>query len=173
MHYLLVRLLESAGLKYGDVQTAFLPPADARAAFERQAVDAWVIWDPFAAAAQAQIGARRLADASGVADNHIFYIASRSFAEAHPDALRIALDEINASSAWIAKHRSEAAAIIAPQIGITQAVAESTLAHYAYGVKPLGDEVVRRQQRIADTFFDLKLIPRRVDVAAAVWRPAP
>jgi sulfonate transport system substrate-binding protein len=35
VHYLLVKVLEHAGLKYGDVQTVFLPPADARAAFER------------------------------------------------------------------------------------------------------------------------------------------
>ena len=35
VHYLLVRALEDAGLKYSDIQTIFLPPADARAAFER------------------------------------------------------------------------------------------------------------------------------------------
>lgn len=47
VHYLLVRALEDAGLKYTDIQTVFLPPADARAAFERGSVDAWVIWDPY------------------------------------------------------------------------------------------------------------------------------
>src|SRR5471030_965299 len=52
VHYLLVRALEDAGLKYTDVQTVFLPPADARAAFERGSVDAWVIWDPYQAAAE-------------------------------------------------------------------------------------------------------------------------
>lgn len=40
VHYLLVKALESAKLQYGDVQVAFLPPADARAAFERGSVDA-------------------------------------------------------------------------------------------------------------------------------------
>jgi len=52
VHYFLVKLLEKNGLKYGDVQPVFLAPPDARAAFERGAVDAWVIWDPFLAAAQ-------------------------------------------------------------------------------------------------------------------------
>lgn len=46
VHYLLVRALEQAGLKYSDIQPVYLPPADARAAFERHSVDAWVIWDP-------------------------------------------------------------------------------------------------------------------------------
>jgi sulfonate transport system substrate-binding protein len=51
VHYLLVKALENAGLKYSDVQPVFLAPADARAAFERGSVDAWAIWDPFQAAA--------------------------------------------------------------------------------------------------------------------------
>ncbi|TIM18444.1 MAG: transporter substrate-binding domain-containing protein, partial [Mesorhizobium sp.] len=45
VHYLLVKALEKAGLAYTDIEVNFLPPADARAAFEKQAVDAWVIWE--------------------------------------------------------------------------------------------------------------------------------
>ena len=41
VHYLLVRALEQAGLKYTDIQTVFLAPADALAAFTRGSVDAW------------------------------------------------------------------------------------------------------------------------------------
>jgi sulfonate transport system substrate-binding protein len=50
VHYLLVRALESAGLKYSDIQIAYLTPGDARPAFQQGKVDAWVIWDPFQAA---------------------------------------------------------------------------------------------------------------------------
>src|SRR3979411_3307165 len=45
VHYLLVKALEKAGLKYTDIQPVFLEPSDALSAFERGAVDAWVIWD--------------------------------------------------------------------------------------------------------------------------------
>ena len=65
VHYLLLKALEKAGVKYGEVHVVFLPPADARAAFERGAVDAWVIWDPFLAAAEKQLGAKVLADGKG------------------------------------------------------------------------------------------------------------
>jgi sulfonate transport system substrate-binding protein len=58
VHYLLVKALEKAGVEYAEIKTSFLPPADARAAFEKGAVDAWVIWDPFLAAAEAATGAR-------------------------------------------------------------------------------------------------------------------
>ena len=84
VHYLLVRALEKAGLKYSDIQPVFLPPADARAAFEKGAVDAWVIWDPFLAAVEKQTGARILADGRGLVNNHAFYLAERQFTQKHP-----------------------------------------------------------------------------------------
>ncbi|WP_230371063.1 aliphatic sulfonate ABC transporter substrate-binding protein [Paludibacterium denitrificans] len=40
VHYLLVKALQKAGLKYSDITPVYLPPADARAAFERGSVDA-------------------------------------------------------------------------------------------------------------------------------------
>jgi sulfonate transport system substrate-binding protein len=77
VHYLLVKALEKAGVKYSEVEPVFLAPADARAAFERGAVDAWVIWDPFQAAAEAATGARTLADGTGIVANYQFYFASK------------------------------------------------------------------------------------------------
>src|SRR3954468_7037851 len=70
VHYLLVKALEKAGVKYSEIEPVFLAPADARAAFERGAVDAWVIWDPFQAAAEAATGARTLADGTGIVANY-------------------------------------------------------------------------------------------------------
>ncbi|WP_164214178.1 ABC transporter substrate-binding protein, partial [Stenotrophomonas maltophilia] len=50
VHYLLLKVLEANHLSLSDIQPVYLPPSDARAAFEKGAVDAWVIWDPFFAA---------------------------------------------------------------------------------------------------------------------------
>ena len=173
VHYLLVRLLQKANLSYDDIKVSYLKPSDAYAAFENGDVDAWVIWDPYAAAAIAQSGARVLADGrGGIADNHQFYIASRGYADAHADALQFALARINDESLWIGQHEAEAATIVAPQIGLPVAVAQRSLSHTSYGVKALDPDVVRSQQRIADTFFNLKLIPKQIDVASAVWHPA-
>src|SRR4030081_2446790 len=80
VHYLLVKALEKAGIKYSEIEPVFLAPADARAAFERGAVDAWVIWDPF----QAATGARTLADGTGVVTNYQFYFSSKKFLESDP-----------------------------------------------------------------------------------------
>ena len=44
--------LEGAGLHWGDAEATFLLPADAKAAFDGGCVDAWAIWDPYAAVAE-------------------------------------------------------------------------------------------------------------------------
>jgi len=62
VNYLLVRALEANGLTYHDIVPAYLAPADARAAFERGSVDAWVIWDPYYAAAEIALDARLVVD---------------------------------------------------------------------------------------------------------------
>jgi hypothetical protein len=61
--YLLVRVLEKAGLKYTDVELVFLPPADGRAGFEKGVIKAWVIWEPYRTAAEMSLGAPTLRDA--------------------------------------------------------------------------------------------------------------
>jgi hypothetical protein len=87
VHYLLVRALEKADVKYSEIELAFLAPADARAAFERGAVDAWVIWDPYQAAAEVATGARTLADGTGLAPNYQFYFASQKLVDANPGVI--------------------------------------------------------------------------------------
>ena len=172
VHYLLVKLLEKHQLNYSDVQVIYLPPSDARAAFESGSVDAWVIWDPFAQAAIAQIGARVLVDAKGLAHNYNFYLSTSGFAKAHPDILKLSIAEIRAVGEWVQGHLEEAAVILAPQIGLTKEVTSEALKHYAYDTQtPVTPEVIANQQAIADAFFSLKLIPRKLDVNKVIWKP--
>jgi sulfonate transport system substrate-binding protein len=167
VHFLLVKLLERAGVKYSEIEPIFLTPADARAAFERGSVDAWAIWEPFLAAAQMQTGARILADGNGVVSNHQFFLASRSYASKRADVIAITLEELAAVDQWAKVNQKEAAAALQPQIGLDQATLELALSRNGYGVTPVDDAVLAEQQRIADTFYDLKLIPRHINVRDA------
>lgn len=168
VHYLLVKALEKAGLKYSDIETVFLPPADARAAFERGSVDAWVIWDPFLAAAEKQLGARVLANGSGLVDNHQFYLAERNYAKKNPQIVRIILEELNKIDLWGKQNPKEVAAFLAPNIGLDLPTAELAAERYSYGVTPISPKVVAQQQKIADIFTQLKLIPKPVRIVDAV-----
>jgi sulfonate transport system substrate-binding protein len=172
VHYLLVRALETAGLAYADVRTVFLAPADARAAFARGDVDAWVIWDPYQAAAEAATGARTLTDGTGIVANHQFYLAAQKFAEASPQIIDATLAAVDDIDRWAKDDTRTAAAQLSPQIGIPASILEVALGRQSYGVKPLDAGVVAGQQRIADTFFKLGLLPKAIDVASAVRRTA-
>ena len=167
VHYFLVKLLEKHGLKYGDVQSVFLAPPDARAAFEKGSVDAWVIWDPFLASAQKALDARLLADAKGVVNNRAYYFTSRDYASRNADVLRIAIEEIAAIDAWASKNKSAAAAELSQILGLDTAVTELYLSRAEFGTKAVNAEILGEQQKIADTFFDLKLIPKKLNLLHA------
>ncbi|MCM8595516.1 sulfonate ABC transporter substrate-binding protein [Accumulibacter sp.] len=167
VHYLLVKLLEKHGLKYADVQTVFIPPADARAAFERGSVDAWVIWDPFTAAAQQQIGARIIADGTGVVNNYAFFLAEREFATKRPEVIKEVFGVLQQTGQTINQNPKAAAARIAPLQGLDPGVVEQTVRNYTNVVKPISPPVIEAQQKVADTFFDLKLIPKAIQVKDA------
>src|SRR5947199_10594765 len=109
VHYLLVKALEKAGVKYSEIEPMFLAPADARAAFERGAVDAWVIWDPFQAAAEAATGARTLADGTGIVSTYQFYLAGQKFADANPQVIDAVIAAIVDIDEW-AKGKEKAVA---------------------------------------------------------------
>ena len=155
VHYLLVRAIAAAGLKIRDIEPVYLAPADARAAFERGAVDAWVIWDPFLAAAQAATGARTLIDGTGLVDNLQFYLASRDYAARDPGAVHAVIEELDAADRWAAGNQQEVARLFGPRVGIPAPVLQVALERMGYGVAPVTDEVLGKQQRIADTFHDL------------------
>ncbi len=164
VHYLLVKQLERAGVTYGDVNVVYLTPADARAAFERGAVDAWVIWDPFQAAAEKQLGARVLADGTGVVQNYQFFLAARGYEKAHPEVIRTVLDEVRKGDLWARDHRADAVALLQPVLGLDKAVVELAAERLAYGVQPITREVLQAQQQVADAFYALKLIPKPLNV---------
>ena len=100
VHYLLVKALEKAGVKYSEIEPVFLAPADARAAFERGAVDAWVIWDPFQAAAEAATGARTLADGNGSSRTISSISPRRSSSSADPKIVDVVLAQLGEVDDW-------------------------------------------------------------------------
>jgi sulfonate transport system substrate-binding protein len=167
VQYFLVKLLEKHGLKYSDVQSIHLPPPDARAAFEKGAVDAWLIWDPFLASAQKTLDAQLLADATGLAKNRGYYFTSRDFATHNTDVLKIAIEEINSIDTWIFKNKPAAAAELSQVLGLDKSITEVYVGRAAYGTAPITQGILEEQQNIADTFFELKLIPKKLNLLHA------
>jgi sulfonate transport system substrate-binding protein len=151
VHYLLVKALEKAAIAYSDVETVFLPPDDARRAFDHGSVDAWAIWDPYQAAAETTIGASTLVNGEG----HQQVV----------DAIIAAIGELDD---WANGNTEEVAAELSREIGFPADVLKIALGRQSYGVKPLSSAVVAEQQKVADAFLALKLIAGRIIIADAV-----
>lgn len=168
-HYLLVKALAAGKLKAADVDIVFLKPADARAAFERKDVAAWSIWDPYLAAAEALPNARLLTTAKGLAPNRGYYLASANFIKKRPDTLRALLRTIKKEAAVVESNPTGTAAFLAPSLGLDVKVLTVAERRRKHDALPITEKVIDKQQDIADTFSQLKLIPRPIKVKEAVW----
>jgi sulfonate transport system substrate-binding protein len=172
VHFLLVKALQNARLTYADIQPVYLAPADARAAFVQGSVDAWVIWDPYLAAAERQANARVLVNGEGLVRNTQYYLSARKFASAQPQLLHALLDELDSVDKWGRDNIPDVARLLSPLVGLDAPTLEVALKRTAYGVQPVTAETLAYQQRIADTFNDLKLIPKKLTVSDARWNTA-
>ena len=69
------------------------------------------------------------------------------------------LDDLAEIDRWAGANTGEVAALLGPRMGIPAEVLQVALDRMGYGVQPLDDAVVAEQQRIADTFHGLGLLP--------------
>jgi sulfonate transport system substrate-binding protein len=170
-HYLLIASLEKAGLRFKDIEAAYLTPADGRAAFERGSVAAWVTWDPFLAGVQRQSEVRILADGRNIADYQRYYLASTAYATARPDVLAVVFAALNKTGKWVKQSPKEAAELLAPAWGLDAKTVELANSRRSYEVRPVLKEALGEQQKIADAFFAEGLLPRKLDATAVpLWR---
>ncbi|BAZ50626.1 aliphatic sulfonate ABC transporter periplasmic ligand-binding protein [Nostoc sp. NIES-4103] len=167
-HLLLVQALKKAGLQYSEIQPIYLPPADARAAFVKGSVDAWVIWDPFYAAAQEATKARVLIDGTGINKQGGYYLGDRKFVTENPAVVKAVLEEIQKLEEWSKKHQEEVAQTLSPVLGIDIETMRKATNRRTFGIVPIDDNLINLQQEVADTYYQLKLIPKQVNVKEAV-----
>ncbi|MFJ2985337.1 MULTISPECIES: aliphatic sulfonate ABC transporter substrate-binding protein [unclassified Pseudomonas] len=170
-HNLLLRSLAKAGLSIRDVQAVYLAPADARAAFERGSVDAWAIWDPFYSAIDLEGKARLLADGEGLGLIGPFMLGARGYVEANGEFVKQLLDEITRAEALTRSDEAGSIQLLAQFMGLPQEVVRRSFSHRpASPVIAVSDDIVAAQQRTAQLFFENRVLPKRVDIAGAVWR---
>jgi len=175
VHYLLIAALAKAGLKFSDIEPAYLTPADGRAAFENRKVDAWVTWEPFLSGAQQQLPTRILADGEGLADYQRYYLTSATFARNHPQVLQIVFAELVKTGDWLRANPREGAEVLGPLWGnLDPAIVEEANAKRSYQVRLVEPDSLAEQQKIADAFLAAGLLPEAVDARQVnIWNPAP
>jgi sulfonate transport system substrate-binding protein len=91
------------------------------------------------------------------------------FVRANPGLTALALQAFTASAKRALGHRDEVATLLAGATGIPAEVWTRSLARDPFQVRPMNDDLVRSQQKVADRFRALGLLPVDIKVADDVW----
>ena len=85
---------------------------------------------------------------------------------------RSLLDDLGEVDRWVEANRRRSPPSSRRRSAFRRRCSKSPWRRQAYGVKPIDDDVVAEQQKIADTFLALGLIPKPIKIADAVWKAA-
>lgn len=170
-HYLLIKALEKAGLTLNDVESVFLPPPDANVAFTQGRVDGWFIWDPFITRTEKSGAGRVLLDGENLRDTTNFYSTNRDFYKAHPDVIKVFLEELQKAEIYTRDHPKEVAQALAPVTQLPPDILETMHGKYKYGLRPITEQIIAKQQEVANLWYSLKLIPKKVNVREGFLTP--
>ncbi|HEX4365779.1 MAG TPA: aliphatic sulfonate ABC transporter substrate-binding protein [Rhodopila sp.] len=168
-HNFTLMVLEKAGIRYDEIEPVYLGPADASAAFLRGAIDAWSIWEPYTSLFDQRPGVRTLVTNKEIGDQFGYIMGNGPFVRANPGLTALALQAFTASAKRALGHRDEVATLLAGATGIPAEVWTRSLARDPFQVRPMNDDLVRNQQKVADRFRALGLLPVDIKVADDVW----
>ena len=167
VNWLLVKLLEANGMKITDLDVKYLKPAEARPAFDNDQVDAWIIWDPYFSLAE-RPGVKILADATGLANNREYLLASPEALEKKPELVREFVRVYRETTDWGIANPEERVKVLAPELGLEEDVARRALERSAQPLAPVDAAIGDELQEIADGFAELQLIPGKVDIKSRI-----
>lgn len=164
-HFQLIASLQQAGLTPADVKITLLQPADALAAFNSGKVDAWAVWDPYTSQVL-RSGARILTSGEGLVNGLGFQVAApTALADgAKSKAIDDYVQRLQRAQDWVFEHPEEWAKVWSKETGLPYEVAFDAVKR-SNGTRipvAIDDAAVASEQKIADTFAELKLIPGKV-----------
>ncbi len=151
-HFLLLRLLDRAGVKARDVQVVFLDPGSARGALSSGSIDAWATWSPYIGLATLHDGARILADGQGVLDGSGFFAASDKAIAGKRAIVADFLVRLAKAQAWAETHPDAYGDVLAKDTGLPTDVARDAARRLAGHVELIDAGLVRREYSTLETF---------------------
>lgn len=170
-HYLLLGLLERAGLKLSDVTLRFLGPVDGRAALASHAVDAWATWEPYVSSAEEVDKDVRVPEGGGkgILSGYSYALAREEALKdpAKREAIADLMTRLARAQVWAAQHPQAFANALSTSLGFPPAIAARWIA--SAQIRPLNftPQVADTLQKSADFFFNYHVLPKRIDVHQA------
>lgn len=171
-HYVLIKALAKVGLDLSDVEPVYLTQPEALPLFRRGEIDAWVNWVPYAATqTRSAYPGRSIADLDSIFSDNVsnevptLYYAVPELVRDYPDLLKVILEEVNEAGALAKRQELEAAKRLAENYKIEPSIVYNMEKRsIERAIIPIDDLTLTALQHQANTFRDLKLIPKRVNV---------
>lgn len=171
-HFVLIAALRQQQLRPDDVTMIFLPQDEARLLFQRQEVDAWAVWIPYADSPirQARPG-RSIATIQTIFGDDptdrlpTLYYCVPELVRDYPTILKIILEEINEAGTQAKRQELASVERLRDQLNIPAAVIEQLQRRVIErAIIPLDDRSLAGLQEQADILRELRLIPKRINV---------
>ena len=159
--YHLLTVLKAAGLTTHDVTLDYLQPAEALAALQSGAVDAWDVWSPFIEEATAK-GNRVLVNGARYGANFSYVVASKS-ALGEPKLVAAIKDYVKVlaeAHRWVATHPEQWGQTWAKATGLPVATMVEAAKDNTTRPIPVGPQTVSSEQGLVNGFSSAGLIPR-------------
>ncbi len=166
--YVLIQILKSAGIPYSGVTIDNLTVTNASSAVANGKVDAAVLSQPLIALDLEAGTATELVSGAGYAESLGYLTASQAALDNPQKAAAIAdfINRFYKAEAILRKNPQLAAETYVKTYGVPLSVAEAAVKSVQAVGTPISPAIISYQQKEADTFQQLGLIPNKIDVAA-------
>lgn len=165
-HHLLLQALERANILADKVRVTFLPPGDAKAAFDSGAIDAWATWTPYTNVAIKE-GARTVVDARDYGLPLYIDIAHADSIGPKRTLLADFLKREAKAVAWARGHPEAFAQVLAKETGLPLDIARASFERSNRISQPIDGRIIAHEQAITTRFERAGLVPRERSVSQA------
>lgn len=165
-HHLLLQALERAHIPTDKVRVTFLPPGDAKAAFDSGSIDAWAVWTPYTNVAIKE-GARAVVDAKDYGLPLYIDIAYADSIEPKKAMLADFLQREAKAVAWARAHPDQFAQVLAKETGLPLDIARASFDRNNRVSRPIDGDIIAHEQAITARFRNAGLTEGTRDVKAA------
>jgi sulfonate transport system substrate-binding protein len=174
-HGFLLNLVKSVGLSPTNVKFVNLVPAALQPAFASGKVDAIAIWNPLAAIDIEQ-GAKAIAVGRPPLDPDVGFVAGAKKDLTDPVRKKLLVDlleRLGRAYAWGNAHPDVWIKDVQKETGIDAKTATIVVTNGKTTIRFVSPSILKSEQALADTFFEAKQIPKRVDVSRIVANVLP
>jgi len=164
-HHLLLAGLQRLGKPFDAIDIKFLSPADGRAALSSGSVDAWSIWDPYAAIGELSDGLRILPVDRDLAPGIGFVFGTETALRDKHAQLTDLVARFARARRWAETHREAYAQMLTQQTGVPIAATQRYINRSVNVPVPIDARLIAEEQGIADLFHTAGLLAKPVQVA--------